>query len=500
VKLSALLAELQPAPPAPSADPEITGLAYDSRRVQPSYAFVAIAGAHTDGHLHVAEALRNGAVALFVERPVDAGPSAAVRVGDTRHALALLAAAFYRHPSRELTLVGVTGTDGKTTTAILIHSILQAGGFRAGALNTIDQRVGEQVRPNLSRQTTPESLEIQAELRALRERGFGAVVLETSSHALALDRVVGCDYDIAVLTNLAHEHLDFHGTFDAYREAKGRLFQMVARAPDKGIAKCAVLNRDDPSFEYFRGLGPPRVLTFGEMLEADLMAREIVVEAGAPRFTLQVGTDRLPVRLRLMGSWNVLNALAAAGAGLALGVSLQAVRRGLERVDRVPGRMERVEAGQPFAVVIDYAHTPQSLEKVLRELRPLTQGRLCAVFGSAGERDREKRPWMGEIAARLADYAVFTNEDPREEDAEAILREIAAGAEACGRALSRDFVCIADRPAAIAHAVQWARPGDTLLLAGKGHESSILVGKTAVPYDERATVEATLRSVQGSPT
>ncbi len=495
MKLSALLAELPSAPPAPVADLEITGLAYDSRRVQPGNAFVAIAGVHTDGHRHVPEALQRGAAAVFVERSVETGPAVAVRVADTRHALALLAATFYRHPSRELALVGVTGTDGKTTTAILIHSILQAGGFLAGVLNTIDQRIGEEIRPNPSRQTTPESLEIQAELRALRDRGFGAAVLETSSHALALDRVTGCEYDVAVLTNVSHEHLDFHQTFEAYREAKGRLFQMVGGARDKGIPKCAVLNRDDPSFEFFRGIAPARVLTYGEMLEADLMARDLAGEAGGVRFTLQAGTDRLPVRLQLTGRWNVLNALAAAGAGRALGVSLQAVRQGLERVDRVPGRMERVEAGQAFAVVIDYAHTPQSLEKVLRELRPLTRGRLCAVFGSAGERDREKRPWMGEIAARLADYAVFTNEDPREEDPEAILREIAAGAEACGKAVSRDFVCIADRSAAIVHAVRWARPGDTLLLAGKGHESSIIVGRTGVPYDERATVEAVLRRV-----
>ncbi len=498
MKLSALLADLAVA--APAADPGIRGLAYDSRRVGPGDAFVAIPGTHTDGHRYVDEAIRRGAVVVFTEHPVAVHGALEIRLPDTRRGLARLSAAYYRHPSRELALVGVTGTDGKTTTCILLHRVLQEAGWKAGALSTVDQRIDEEIRPNRSRQTTPESLEIQAALRAFRDRGLDAAILEASSHALALERVAACEFDVGVWTNLAHEHLDFHHTFEAYREAKARLFEMVATAPPKAsaIPKCAVLNRDDPSFDAFRKIPVPRVLTYGEMLAADVQARDVEATAAGLRFTLQAPGAVFPVRLRLAGRWNVLNALAAASAALALGAPPEAIQRGLERVDRIPGRMERVDAGQAFNVIIDYAHTPQSLEKVLRALRPLTIGRLGVVFGSAGERDREKRPWMGEIAARLADYAVFTNEDPREEDAHAILAEIAAGAQACGKREGSDFVRIADRTEAIQHAVRWAEAQDTLLLAGKGHEHSIIVGRREVPYDERATVEAALRQHVGA--
>lgn len=486
-----MLAELALAPPP--TDPEIKGLAYDSRRVEPRYLFIAIPGSHTDGHQYVGEAVQRGAVAVVVERPVGALPAAVVQVADTRRALAELSATFFGHPSRDLTLIGITGTDGKTTTTILLHRILQEAGMRAAALNTVDVRVGEEVRPNPSRQTTPESLEIQAELRALADQGFQAAVLETSSHALALDRVTGCEFDVGVLTNLSHEHLDFHGTPEAYREAKGRLFEMLGAGSAKRIPRCGVLNRDDPEFDYFQRRSRAPLLTYGEVLPADLQAVNVEETVQGLRFTLRTPAATFPVHLQLAGRWNVLNGLAAAGAAVAVGVPPEAIRRGLEGVARVPGRMERVDLGQPFAVIIDYAHTPQSLEKVLRALRPVTRGRLGAVFGSAGERDREKRPWMGEIAARLADYAVITDEDPREEDPQAIFAEIAAGALACGKREGTDFVRIAGRAAAIAHAVAWARPGDTLVLAGKGHESSIIVGRTPVPYDERATVEAALR-------
>jgi UDP-N-acetylmuramoyl-L-alanyl-D-glutamate--2,6-diaminopimelate ligase len=498
MKLSALLRALEPGLIV-ARDPEVTGLAYDSRRARPGYAFVAVAGAHTDGHRHVADAVARGAVAIVAQHPVETGGAVLVPVADTRAALALLAAAFYGHPSRELALVGVTGTDGKTTTTILLHSILQAAGWKAGALSTVDQRMGELVQRNRSRQTTPEALEIQEELATLRAAGARAAVLETSSHALVLERVRGCAFDVAILTNLSHEHLDFHQTFEAYRDAKLSLFAMLADSPDKGFGKCAVLNRDDPAYDYFQARVPTRALTYGEVLDADLMARAVEEGPDSLRFELHGAGAAFPVQLRLAGRWNVMNALAAAAGALALGIPPEAIRQGLERLEHVPGRMERVDLGQPFRVMIDYAHTPQSLEKVLRALRPLTPGRLCALFGSAGERDRDKRPWMGEIAARLADYAVLTNEDPREEDPEAILAEIAAGALACGKVEGKDFVRIADRRKAIAHALRWAKPDDTILLAGKGHENCIIIGREAVPYDEREAVEAALLKLAAKP-
>ncbi len=478
---------------APPTDPQVTGICYDSRRLKPGDLFVAIPGSHTDGHRYVKSALRGGAVAALVHHRVGtAWPQVVVQ--DTRRALALASAAFFGHPSRDLVVIGVTGTDGKTTTTTMIHQMLQAAGRPAGAMSTVDLRVGPRVDPNEGRQTTLEALEIQQHLASMRAAGLRYVVIETSSHGLALDRVLGCDYDVAVLTNIAHEHLDFHRTLEAYREAKARLIDLAATGHPKAIPKTAVLNRDDPSFAYLAQRPIARRLTYGVQLASDLKATAVVPSASGLTIDAVTALGPLRLDLKLSGRWNAYNALAAAGAGIAVGLSREEIRRGLEAVESVRGRMERVDLGQPFSVVIDYAHTPQSLEKVLRELRPITQGKLIAVFGSAGDRDREKRPWMGEIAARLSDYAVFTNEDPREEEPAEILREIAAGAEAVGWRAGGQFVCIEDRAAGIAHAVARAAAGDTILLAGKGHEKSILVGRGTQPWDERAAAEAAIRA------
>ena len=476
-----------------NADPEVTGLCYDSRRLRRGDCFVAIPGSHSDGHRFVEAALRDGAVAALVQRKMGVSWPQVV-VEDTRQALALAARAFYDHPSRDLLVVGVTGTDGKTTTTTMIHQMLNFAGRRAGAMSTVDLRVGDQVDPNLSRQTTLEALEIQEHLSRLRDAGLRYAVIETSSHGLALDRVLGIAYDVAVFTNIAHEHLDFHGTVERYREAKARLIDLAAQSRDKGVPKTAILNRDDPSYAFLSHRAIAQRLTYAIQLPADVRATR--VEPVPPGLLVEASTPSGPLslRLKLAGRWNAANALAAVATGIALGMPLEEISGGLEAVERVPGRMERVDAGQPFTVIIDYAHTPQSLEKVLRELRPYTAGRLIAVFGSAGERDREKRPWMGEIAARLSDYAVFTNEDPREEDARRILDEIADGAEAVGWRQGVNYACIEDRTEGIAHAVLQARPGDTILLAGKGHESSILVGQGKLPWDERAAAIQAIKS------
>lgn len=492
MKLSQLLAGVSVLE-APRADPEVSGICYDSRRLKPGDLFVAIPGTHTDGHRYVDVALRDGAAAALVARTTGtAWPQ--VVVEDTRRALAQVSATFYRHPSRELRVVGVTGTDGKTTTAILIHQALLAAGRAAGAMNTVDLRAGARIDPNDTRQTTLEALEIQQQLRLFRDAGVRDAVIETSSHGLALDRVLGVDYDVAVFTNIAHEHLDFHHTPEAYREAKARLIDLTAAAVEKGVPKTAVLNRDDPSYPYLVRHPIAHRLSYGVQLDADLKATR--VEASGRGLQLEATTPLGPLHLdlKLTGRWNAYNALAAAGGAIALGLNLDQIKEGLERVQGVPGRMERVDLGQPFAVIIDYAHTPQSLEKVLRELRPLTSGKLIALFGSAGERDLDKRAWMGEIAARLSDYAVFTNEDPREEDPRGILDQIAAGAHAVGWREGEDYACIVDRRAGINHAVARAQHGDTILLAGKGHERSILVGREKRPWDERAAAEAAIKA------
>jgi UDP-N-acetylmuramoyl-L-alanyl-D-glutamate--2,6-diaminopimelate ligase len=479
---------------APPTDPEVAGLCYDSRRLKPGDCFVAIPGTHTDGHRYVETALRDGAVAAVVQRRAGtAWPQ--VVVPDTRRALALMSSTLYGHPSRDMVVIGVTGTDGKTTTTTMIHQMLLAAGRRSGSMSTVDIRLGDAVDLNDSRQTTLESLEVQEQLARMRDAGLTYAVLETSSHGLALQRVVGVDYDVAVFTNIAHEHLDFHKTIEAYREAKAQLVDLTQGSSRKTLPKTAVLNRDDPSYAYLVNRPIARQITYGIQLDADLKATSVEATPEGLRVEATTPLGSLSLQLKLNGRWNAANALAAAATGVAVGLSLDEIRQGLEGYGGVSGRMERVDLGQPFAVVIDYAHTPQSLEKVLRELRPITKGKLIAVFGSAGDRDREKRPWMGEIAARLSDYAVFTNEDPREEDAMTILSEIAAGAEEVGWTEGENYERIVDRREGIAHAVRRARPGDTILLAGKGHERSILIGGGKEPWDERAAAEAAIRGL-----
>jgi len=480
---------------APPTDPEVTGISYDSRRLKAGDCFVAIPGTHTDGHRYVETALRDGAVAAVVQRRVGtAWPQ--IVVDDTRRALALMSSAFFGHPSRSLIVIGVTGTDGKTTTTTMIHQMLRSAGRGVGSMSTVDIRYGDAVDPNDSRQTTLEALEIQEQLAVMRDRGLRYAVIETSSHGLALQRVLGVDYDVAVYTNIAHEHLDFHRTREAYREAKAQLIDLTASAVAKGIAKTAVLNRDDPSYAYLSPKPIARQISYGVQLKADLKANRIDTSPDGLAIEASTPLGPLALNLRLTGRWNAANALAAAATGVALGLALDEIRAGLESFSGISGRMERVDLGQPFSVIIDYAHTPQSLEKVLRELRAITNGRLVAVFGSAGDRDREKRALMGEIAARLSDYAVFTNEDPREEEAGVILDEIAAGAQDVGWRQGEQYERIEDRRNAIVHAIRQARPGDTILLAGKGHERSILIGRSKVPWDERAAAEAAIRGVR----
>ena len=493
IKLSRLLegVEVLEAPPT---DPEVTGLCYDSRRLKPGDCFVAIPGTHTDGHRFVETALRDGAVAAVVQRRASAAWPQVV-VPDTRRALALMSSTLYGRPSADMVVIGVTGTDGKTTTTTMIHQMLLSAGRRVGSMSTVDIRLGDAVDPNDSRQTTLEALEVQEQLARMRDAGLKYAVIETSSHGLALQRVVGVEYDVAVFTNIAHEHLDFHKTIEAYREAKAQLIDLTDGSARKGLEKTAVLNRDDPSYGYLVDRPIARRITYGLQLDADLKADRVEATPDGLRVEASTPLGPLSLRLKLSGRWNAANALAAAAAGVVVGLTLEEIRQGLESYSGVSGRMERVDLGQPFSVIIDYAHTPQSLEKVLRELRPITRGKLIAVFGSAGDRDREKRPWMGEIAARLSDYAVFTNEDPREEDAMTILSDIAAGAEEVGWTEGTQYARIEDRRQGIAHAVRRAGPGDTILLAGKGHERSILIGRGKEPWDERAAAEAAIRGL-----
>jgi UDP-N-acetylmuramoyl-L-alanyl-D-glutamate--2,6-diaminopimelate ligase len=473
----------------------ITAIDSDSRSVTPGSLFVAIPGLRSDGHRFIDAAVERGAAAVVAERlpgtPIDPSTPVIV-VGDSRLALSDLAAAFNDHPSRALCVAGITGTDGKTTTATLLWYAWRAAGIAAASITTIDRRTLDGVIANPSRQTTPEAPELQAELARIRDAGCTHVALETSSHALEMRRADGVDFRAAVFTRITTEHLELHGSRNRYLAAKARLLERVSTRPD-GIA---VLDAGDPfGFPHLAAIPVATRLTYTDVSDvaADLRAEDIVVEPWAVRFTARTPWGDAGVRLRLAGSFNVRNALAALAAACATGAELGSAVLGLEAAEAVTGRMERIDLGQPFEVVVDYAHTTDALETVLHELRRTTSGRLWAVFGSAGERDLEKRPAMGSVAARLADVSVITDEDPRGEDRQLILDQIAAGAVAAGGRRGTNLFVIPDREEAIGFAVAKAAPGDTVLFAGKGHEKTVETATGEIPWNEREVAIAAIR-------
>ncbi len=479
----------------------VRGVTMDSRTVMPGSLFVAVPGRHVDGHEFAPAAVAAGAVAVMGDRAVAGVAVPQLLVHGVRPALALTAAWVHDFPSTNLGVVGVTGTDGKTTTAVLVRAMLEACGYPTGMIGTIDVVAGGQSLGNAARTTTPEAPELQAHLAAMRTAGDRFVVVESTSHGLAHDRVAEIAYDVAVLTNVTSEHLDFHGNLEAYRAAKRRLFEWVgpsAGNPDKGWGKHAVLNLDDAiSADFGRAArdAGATVITYGADPAADVRPSAVREDAAGLRVRMTTPRWRADVPLRLAGRFNVHNALAAVAAGEALNLDPEKVRAGLAAVEGVPGRMQRVEAGQPFRVVVDFAHTAESLAKVLDNLAPLAAaggGGLIAVFGSAGDRDTQKRPAMGRVAAERCRLVVITDEDPRSEDRLAILDEIAAGAESLGRRRGQDLLLIADRREAITRALGAAAPGDVVLLTGKGHEKTIEMIDGTIPWDEAGVAREAL--------
>jgi UDP-N-acetylmuramoyl-L-alanyl-D-glutamate--2,6-diaminopimelate ligase len=482
-------------PATGAGDPEVTAIEYDSRRCRPGALYVAIPGFHVDGRGFATEAVRAGAVAVVAEdTPVPPIPEATplLTVVSSRRALSALAATLAGNPSRRMTVAGITGTDGKTTTATMLWAAWRAAGETAASVTTVDVRIGDDIRPSPSRMTTLEAPELHGWLATAAAAGCTRVALETSSHGLHLHRVDDVDYDIAVYTRITSEHLDLHGSREEYLRAKQRLIELVGT----GSEGLAVLDRDDDfAFPRLTAMAVARRLTYSARgcADADLVAEDVRVDTRGVHFVAGTPWGRVPVDLRLAGAFNAANALAALAAAVGSGVPLEAATRGLAALERVTGRMERVDLGQDFAVVVDYAHTAAALEKVLGELRHATRGHLWVVFGSAGERDREKRWTMGEVAARLADVLVITDEDPRGEDRMAIIEEIAAAAEAAGATPGTRLHLIPNRTEAVESAIRGAVPGDTVLLAGKGHERTIETSRGPVPWNERAAAEAALR-------
>jgi UDP-N-acetylmuramoyl-L-alanyl-D-glutamate--2,6-diaminopimelate ligase len=464
---------------APGTGPAIAGLSVDSRTVTPGTAYLAVRGSQADGHRFVADAVKRGAAAVVVETPQGADvPEIVVR--DGRRAALVLGSAWYAHPGRRLTLVGVTGTNGKTTTTGLLRHLLNetATAGSIGTLGAFDGRGGS-VPSTAGSLPTPGPIDLQATLAELSARGVTHVVMETSSHSLDQGRLDGLSFAAALFTNLTRDHLDYHGTMDAYLAAKLKLSALLAPG---GIE---VLNLDDQAWLAI----PARVprVTFGLHPAADVRASEVAMDASGSRFCLSGRFGVADVHLPLLGDFNVANALAAGACALALGRTLPEVAERLAGSPQVPGRMERI-AERPCTVLRDYAHTPDALERALATLRPLTPGRLIVVFGCGGDRDRGKRPLMGEIAARLADLAIATSDNPRTEDPGAILDDIEQGMQ--GTPHRR----IVDRLEAIHAALEEARAGDTVLLAGKGHETYQILGTTKIEFDEREIVARARKS------
>jgi UDP-N-acetylmuramoyl-L-alanyl-D-glutamate--2,6-diaminopimelate ligase len=484
---------------AADPDPEIMAVSQDSRQVSPGSLFVAIRGMHTDSHELIADAVAAGASAIFLEREVEVPDGvAAARFDDSRLALALAAAGLCDHPTEEMTVVGVTGTDGKSTTCVLAVEALRACGVRAGGMNSLDFRCLDEIELNETYQTTLDAPVIQERMRRLRDAGVNTAVLETTSHGIDQQRVGGVAFDVAAYTNFSHEHLDYHGTLERYLDVKLQLAELARQSPRKpGVGKAIVYNADEPNWISLAKAPTDRRVTYGIDAPADVRGIDIEATIERVTFTAEAGDDRVDVRLPLTGRFNVANALCALAICRALELPLEAAAEGLAKARGLRGRMQVLDAGQPFAIVIDYAHTPEGLEHVLAELKPMSKGRLLALFGAPGDRDATKRPLMGAAAARLADHFVITSDDPRDESAWEICSAIASGATAAGGREGEDFDIIVDRGEAIRDIVRRARPGDTVLLAGKGHEDRMLVGGEVLPWDEASEARAAVDEVRG---
>jgi len=481
-------------------DLAVEGIAIDSRAVKPGFLFVAMKGGSFDGHDFITKAIENGAVAVVGEKIINGLKVPYVQVENTRQALTWIAASFYDFPARKLTVIGVTGTDGKTTTCNLIYKILLAAGIKAGLISTVNAVIGDEILDTGFHVTTPDAHDVQHYLARMLEAGLTHVVLETTSHGWAQFRVDACEFDIGAITNITHEHLDQHGSYENYRAAKGRLFTSLEKTLPKpqGNPRLAVLNGDDRSYEYLDSITKVRKISYGMEKTADVLAKEIQYSPFGIQFFADGKDLRVAIKSKLVGAYNVSNCLSALSATvIGLGVKPEIAAKGIASLEGVPGRMERIDLGQNFTSIVDFAHTPNALKVTLEAARQMSDGRVIAVFGSAGLRDKEKRRMMAETSVELADFTVLTAEDPRTESLEGILEEMAAGARSKGGREGETFWRVADRGEAIKFALSLACPGDIVLACGKGHEQSMCFGATEYLWDDRVAMRAVLSELLG---
>ncbi len=477
-------------------DIEIQGISYDSRRVGPGDLFVCIKGYRHDGHSFIRDALLKGAVGLVVEsdRVAELPPLVVpvISTPDTRKALPFISAHFYDYPSQELRLIGVTGTNGKTTTTYLVKSILTAAGHKVGLIGGIGIHIGDSVLP--AERTTPESLDLQRLFRKMVDNGCDYAVMEVSSHAVGLNRIAATEFDIAIYTNLSQDHLDFHSSMEEYLETKTQFFAALGVESTKE-GKAAILNLDDRQASYIARRVSVPIATYGTGSDADFRADNIEVCPGGLRYTLISDYGCHAVEMPITGHFNVYNSLAALAACAIAGVEMDEAVKGLSQAPSVPGRLEAVKRGQDFAVLVDYAHTPDGLENAINTIRGISEGRSIVVFGCGGDRDKSKRPLMGEIAGRLADIVIVTSDNPRSEDPDAICREIVEGVK---RTIDhKPYQMIIDRRQAINRAVELARTGDTVLIAGKGHETYQILADQIIHFDDREEASRALEERLG---
>lgn len=483
-------------------DTLITGIVIDNRHIQPGNLFVAMKGRSVDGHDFIPDAIQRGAAAIVGDKPLNTLAVPYMQVENSRQALPWLAAAFYGNPGRKLTVIGITGTDGKTTTCNLLHQILLVAGYKVGLISTVNAIIGDKILDTGFHVTTPDAPDVQNYLARMVAAGLTHVVLETTSHGWAQHRVDACEFDIGVVTNITHEHLDQHGTFENYRAAKARLFQSleVTLPKQQGNPRLSVLNRDDLSYDYLSGVAPGSLVSYGINVGADIRADSIRYFPQGVQFDA-VGSDfHVPVTSPLVGKFNVSNCLAALAAAVCgLGISPEIASDGIAAMPGVPGRMERIEMGQPFSAIVDFAHTPNAMRVAIETVREMTDKRVIVIFGSAGLRDREKRYMMAEVAADLADVSILTAEDPRTESLDGILEEMAAGARGKGGEEQKSFWRIPDRGKAIQFGVRMAKIGDVVMVCGKGHEQSMCFGTVEYPWDDRSAMRAALSELMGVP-
>lgn len=508
-----------PPPRGSDGDPEVTALCYDSRRVVPGAVFVAIDGFSVDGHRFVAEAVKKGAVAVVSSRPAEVCGAAGVQVADSRAALAFLACRFYGYPADALTLVGVTGTSGKTTVAWLLESILKSAGIPVGVIGTLNYRYGEKIFSNPV--TTPESADLQAIFRNMVDSGITHCVMEVSSHALELSRVAGCRFDAGIFTNLSHDHLDYHQTLENYWQAKLKLFECHLKPADVLHPVRAVINGDDTHGDALARKWGPAAYRTSATGNGDITPAQTVRDPDGIRGQISTPAGTVAVDTRLVGDFNLDNILSAIGGALALGIPLPAVAAGINRAACVPGRLERISDASGRFVFVDYSHKPDALENAIAALRRMTPGgfRLITVFGCGGDRDQTKRPMMGKIAAANSDLAVITSDNPRSEDPMGIIKMIEDGARSVSRQITPAdlfgtgagawaepgtgpaylpaYLVEPDRRAAIGLAIGAARPGDTVLIAGKGHETYQILANKTLHFDDREVARDVLAALNG---